>query len=118
MNVSRLRTLLRRSHSALAAIEQRWPYLLALIILLFLAVTLVLDAKRPLWNDELFTLYISRQSSLRGVWNALLTGAEQLPIFFFVVVRLFTGLLGNNSIALRLPETLGFLAMNVCTFTF
>ena len=118
MTVSTLRTVLRRSHSALAAIEQRWPYLLAPIIVLFLAVTLVLDAKRPLWNDELFTLYISRQSSLRGVWNALLTGAEQLPIFFFVLVRLSTGILGNSPLALRLPETLGFLTMNVCTFTF
>ncbi len=118
MNVSAFRTVLRRAYNALATIEQRWPYLLALVILLFLVVTLVLDAKRPLWNDELFTFYISRQSNLRGVWNALLTGAEQLPIFFFVVVRLFTGVLGNSSIALRLPETLGFLVMNVCTFVF
>jgi hypothetical protein len=118
MNVSTLRTVLRRSHSALAAIEQRWPYLLALIILLFLAVTLVLDAKRPLWNDELFTFYISGQPSLQGVWKALLTGAEQLPIFFFVFVRLFTGVFGNSPIAFRLPETLGFLVMNISTFTF
>lgn len=113
-----LRTVLRRAHAALSAIEHRWQYLLALLALLSLAVTVVLDGRRPLWNDELFTLYISHQPNLQGVWNALLTGAEQLPIFFFVIVRLFTRMFGNGPIPLRLPETIGFVVMNLCTFAF
>ncbi len=109
---------MRRSRGALAAVEQRWPYLLALLGLLFFAVNVLLDWKRPLSNDELFTFYISRQPSLHDVWNALLTGAEQLPLFFFVIVRLFTRTLGTNQISLRLPETLGFLLMSASIFFF
>src|SRR6478672_5018373 len=118
MNVSILKTVVRPSHSALAAVEQRWPYPLALLSVFFLAFNILLDAKRPLSNDELFTFYISRQPTLHDVWNALLTGAEQLPLFFFVVVRLFTRVFGTNQTTLRLPETLGFLLMSVSIFLF
>ncbi|MFL6446214.1 MAG: glycosyltransferase family 39 protein [Bryobacteraceae bacterium] len=118
MKLSTLRNVLRRSESGLFLLERKWPYLLALLSLLFLAVTVVLDSKRPLWNDELFTFYISQQPTLHDVWKTLLTGAEQLPLFFFVVTRMFTALFGANAIALRLPETIGFLVMNICTFLF
>src|SRR6478672_8670018 len=94
--LSRLRTVLGRSQSALLSLEQRWPYLLALFSGIFFAVTLLQDSTRPLWNDELFTFYISRQNSLRDVWKALLTGAEQLPLFFFAIVRLSTRLFGTS----------------------
>src|SRR4051794_29976664 len=116
--MSTLRTVLRAAYSALLAVERRWPYVLAMLVLVFLAVTVLLDSKRPFSNDELFTFYISQQHTLHDVWNTLLTGAEQLPLFFFVIVRTFTGLLGANATALRLPETLGFLLMNVCIFLF
>src|SRR3954469_13706322 len=116
--MSNFRTVVRRSHSAWVAIERKWPYVLVFFALLFFCVTALLDSRRPLSNDELFTFYISQQRTLHDVWNALLTGAEQLPIFFFVVVRMSTRLLGPTPTALRLPETLGFLAMNVCTFLF
>ncbi len=118
MNSSSLRTAFTRSRSALIAAEQKWQYLVVLLSLLFLAITILLDLKRPLSNDELFTLYISRQPTLGDVWKALLTGAEQLPLFFYVVIRLFTGLFGSNAIGIRLPITLGFLLMNFCAFLF
>ena len=117
-DVSSARTALSRSERALLAVEQRWPYLLAVFSAVFLVLSLLQDATRPLWNDELFTFYISRQNSLGDVWKALLTGAEQLPLFFFAIVRLSRGLFGTTSVALRLPETLGFLLMNISIFLF
>jgi hypothetical protein len=116
--VSRLTTILGRSQRAMLSLEQRWPYLLALFSAMFFAITVLQDSTRPLWNDELFTFYISRQNSLGDVWKALLTGAEQLPLFFFAVVRFSTRLFGTNPLALRLPETLGFLLMNISIFLF
>ena len=118
MNVTTPKAALHRSHRVLAAVERKWPFLLVSLSLLFLAFTVLLDAKRPLTNDELFTFYISRQRTLHDVWNALMTGAEQLPIFFFVITRFLSSLFGGGQVALRLPETLGFLVMNVCTFLF
>src|SRR5437764_3269286 len=117
-HVSRLRTVLSRSHSVLLVLEQRWPYLLALLSVTFLAITVLQDSTRPLWNDELFTFYISRQNSLGDVWKTLLTGAEQLPLFFFAIVRLSTRLFGTSPMALRLPETVGFLLMNISILLF
>jgi uncharacterized membrane protein len=63
---------------------------------------------RPLWNDELFTYYIGGQATFSDVWGALATGAEQLPPFFFLITRLFTGIAGHSALALRMSEILGF----------
>jgi hypothetical protein len=112
------RTAVSRSRRAMPALEQKWPYLLVLLSAVFLAVTVLQDWTRPLWNDELFTFYISRQNSLGDVWKALLTGAEQLPLFFFVIVRVSRAVFGNGPVALRLPETIGFLVMNISIFLF
>ena len=116
--MSSLTTVLGRSQRALLSLEQRWPYLLAFFSAIFLVITVLQDLTRPLWNDELFTFYISRQNSLGDVWKALLTGAEQLPLFFFALVRFSTRLFGTNPLGLRLPETVGFLLMNISIFLF
>jgi len=79
---------------------------------------LALAREKPLWNDELFTFYISRRPTLSTVWSALLTGAEQLPPFFFVLTRAATGLLGSSPLSFRVPEVLGFWLMSLCLFCF
>jgi hypothetical protein len=117
-DTSMARTAVSRFGRTMLAVEQKWPYLLAFLSAIFLVVTLLQDSARPLWNDELFTFYISRQNSLGDVWKALLTGAEQLPLFFFAIVRLFRAIFGSGSVALRLPETIGFLVMNISIFLF
>lgn len=105
-------------HTSTLEVERVWRWLLAVIVLVLLSVTLLLDSHRPFWNDELFTYYISRQPGLAGVWSALSTGAEQLPIFYFFLIRLFTSSTHAGPVAFRLPETLGFLVMCLCAFFF
>jgi hypothetical protein len=108
----------RRLENISVSSERKWPWLLSIWSALLLVLTLMLDWKRPLWNDELFTVYISQQPTLSDVWHALMTGAEQLPPFFFVIVRIFTSALGSSPIVFRLPETLGFLIMSLSLFFF
>ncbi len=85
---------------------------------IYFALTLTIATTKPLWNDELFTFYISRRPTLGAVWSALLTGAEQLPLFFYVLTRAATGLLGSSPAAFRVPEMLGFWLMSICLFWF
>ncbi len=84
----------------------------------YLLLASVLAHEKPFWNDELFTFYISQRPSLADVWNALLTGAEQIPPLFFVITRSFTAVLGPSHIGFRLPEILGFWLMSVSLFYF
>jgi hypothetical protein len=49
---------------------------------LYLIVTCLLATHKLMWNDELFTFYISRLPTLSQMWSALSTGAEVLPPFF------------------------------------
>ncbi len=61
-------------------LERRKLWFLCGVSTLYLVVTCLLAREKLLWNDELFTLYISRLSTLNDVWSALMTGAEQLPV--------------------------------------
>ncbi len=80
----------------------RW-WAMLLFTALYLPLTLERAAVKPLWEDELFTLAISRQT-LPEMYRALATGADQHPLPFYVVTHaaLATGL--PTEIAIRLPE--------------
>ena len=97
-------------------IEKKRVWFLAGFSILYLAVTGLLASQKPLWNDELYTLYIARLPSMTDVWDALSTGAEQLPPFFYVLTRASLALFGTNELSLRLPEVIGFWIMGLCLF--
>jgi hypothetical protein len=100
------------------ACERHRGWLLGIFTALYLIVVGLIAARKQLENDELFTLNIARLPSLGEVWAALLTGAEQLPPFFYVLTRASISSFGESSLALRLPAILGFLVMNLCLFRF
>jgi len=84
----------------------------------YFGITGVLCARRLLWNDELFTYYIAARPTLGDVWSFLLTGAEQLPPFFYVITRTGPAILGESAFSLRIFEMLGVAvaALSVCVF--
>ncbi|MBV9609568.1 MAG: glycosyltransferase family 39 protein, partial [Acidobacteria bacterium] len=90
--------------------------LLIAFSVVYWASTLFIAHARLLWNDELFTLYISKLPTFSAVWGALSTGAEQTPPLFYVITRAFLSVFGMSSIALRLPETIGYWVMSLCVF--
>jgi 4-amino-4-deoxy-L-arabinose transferase-like glycosyltransferase len=100
------------------AIERRGRLLLALLLAAVAAGTLLLADRKPLWNDELFTLYISRLPGLDEMWSELATGVEQTPLSFYVATRVSLDVFGGGTVAIRLPELLGFLLMSACVFLF
>jgi hypothetical protein len=96
---------------------ERRPGLVALgLAVFYLALTGVLAARRWLWNDELYTFYIARLPGLAATWDALMTGAEQLPPLVYVVTRWSHTIFGTSELATRLPAVLGFGVMTICLF--
>jgi hypothetical protein len=95
----------------------RWM-LLGLVSLAYLAGAAVLAMRRPLWNDELFTLLIADSPTLSDVWAALATGADQVPPPFQIVTRASLALFGINGFGVRVPEILGFWLMGICLYRF
>jgi hypothetical protein len=100
------------------ACEKRPFWLLCAHSVLYLLVVGLIAVRKQLENDELFTLNIARLPTISDVWSALLTGAEQLPPFFYVLTRASLSLFGESNIALRLPSILGFWVMSLCLFWF
>ena len=109
-------TTARRLSATANRIASRPHLAITLISILYFAVTLGLAHVKPLWNDELFTFYIARRPGMRGVWDALLTGAEQLPPLFYAITKASAGIFGYTHTGLRLPEILGFWLMSASLY--
>ncbi|HSU58005.1 MAG TPA: glycosyltransferase family 39 protein [Bryobacteraceae bacterium] len=118
MNDKHLQACTSKLEKALAIVERRAFWAVGFWTIFYFVLAFYLAREKPFWNDELFTFYISRLPGLSDVWRALLTGAEQLPPFFFVITRASTAFLGSGHIAFRLPEMLGFWLMSVSVFQF
>jgi mannosyltransferase len=84
----------------------------------YFAITGLIAARRPFWNDELFTYYIAMRPSLRDVWSFLLTGAEQLPLLFYIVTRADISIFGSSEFALRLPALIGLAVAALSVYWF
>ena len=89
--------------------------LLAVYTALYLLITIPIASKRLLWNDELFTLTISRQS-FHEMWRLLNTGADQLPPAFCAISHAAFALWGPHELSARAPEIFGFWLLGVCLF--
>jgi hypothetical protein len=92
-------------------LERRaWQVAAAGVLVLLAAGALGRAAARPLWHDELFTLYIAQQGSVQAVWNALGAGVDLNPPLYHVLAHWAVALLGPTALAVRLPAVLGFVA--------
>ncbi len=94
------------------------PYLVVVLFTLtYLVPTLKLAESKAIWDDEFFTLSISRNTPSE-ILKASATGADQTPPVFFFVTHTVMQLLGSSHLALRLPAILGYWLACVCLFLF
>src|SRR5262249_54774840 len=84
----------------------------------YFSVTCVLASYKLLFNDELYTLYISRVSRMSDIWAALMTGGEQTLSLLYWITRGMLAIFGENPLAIRLPEVIGYWVMSICLFSF
>ena len=79
---------------------------------LYLPLALVVAARKHLWNDELFTYYISRLGSIHAIHDALLVAADQNPPPFYWLS--YAGMnLESGTLGIRLPAIFGVWLLGV-----
>jgi 4-amino-4-deoxy-L-arabinose transferase-like glycosyltransferase len=84
----------------------------------YLVTTGVIAARRPLWNDEVYTYDFARAHGVSGVWHALETGADQAPPLSYLLTRVSVDAFGHGRLAIRLPEILAYLVFCLYTYLF
>jgi 4-amino-4-deoxy-L-arabinose transferase-like glycosyltransferase len=85
---------------------------------IYLAATSILAARRPLWNDEIYTYDFAQTSGVGGLWRALESGADQAPPLSYLLTRASVGAFGVSRLTIRLPEVVAFLVFCVCAYLF
>jgi hypothetical protein len=113
-----IETALRWGNRFAERVERAPVVSLLILSAAYWGMTLVLAARKLMWNDELYTFYISTLPTMRDVWEALMSRGEQTPPFFYMPTRLAFDLFGVNNISVRLPEMLGFCLMGWCVYVF
>src|SRR5262245_16333995 len=100
----------------MASTERRTTFAVLGLLLVVLAGTATVRASaKPLWFDELFTVYLSRLEP-GTLWRALSSGADLNPPGFYLLVKMAHVLFDEGPIASRLPSIVGFLLMTATLF--
>jgi hypothetical protein len=99
-------------------LEAKPTYFILGFSLLYFLVVAILSNEKVLWNDEMYTLYFSRMQLWPDLWRALATGGDQLAPGSIILTKASVRVFGENHIAIRLPETIGFLILSLCLYRF
>jgi hypothetical protein len=92
--------------------------LLGILVFYVIVRGVVAAAARPFWVDEILTLAIAGQPSLRALWNAVERGFDSAPPGFYLVERAALGLVRHKEVALRLPPIFSFPCTLLCVFVY
>jgi len=93
----------------------RWA---VVIVLAFLACSLIRDARNKMWLDELYTLYVARQAGPREIARAIIEGIDGAPPVYALMVHSILPVIRREELAVRLPSTLGYCGMVLCLLSF
>jgi hypothetical protein len=116
--MSRVQRIARWVNRLAAHADRSLVLPIAVLSLLYLAVTIVFAQRKLMWNDELYTYYMARLPTMSDVWAALISRGEQTPPFFYWTTRVSFHLFGVNNLSVRLPEIIGFWVMLAALYVF
>ena len=108
---------LRVSDEINAALNRHIRLVVVLFVLLFLACTIVQDIRKPMWVDEFYTLYTSRQATPAEIYKATIDGCDSM-LLYDMTVHAILPVVRIDELAVRLPATLGFCCMIVFLLAF
>jgi hypothetical protein len=88
----------------------------AVFTVIYAIPTVYLAHLKLFWDDEFFTLYLSRTPTWHDLLQALATGADQHPPSFYYLTHLMTTVFGSGHVTVRLPAILGFWLLCICLY--
>ena len=100
----------------LAALPISERLCLGTVLLLFFVAALHSARLRPLWFDELSTLFMVSTPTLGAMFHAIPTDGN--PPLYFILARLFLHLPLSTEFALRLPALLAYLVAALTVYQF
>jgi hypothetical protein len=83
---------------------------------LYILPSMVLARQKLIWDDEFFTLYLSKIPNWSELWRALSTGADQHPPTFYYLTHLIFRFAGASHLTLRSTAIAGFGVSCVCLY--
>src|SRR4051812_45395177 len=89
-------------HSLAAWMGSNRTSLLVAFSAIYFGLAALSASRVPLWADEILTAYLTR-FSWHDLWGAMADGTDIEPPLFHVITRIFTGLFGEHTLAIRLP---------------
>jgi hypothetical protein len=99
------------------AFEARGSLLVFGIFLpVYLSIATIIARRKLIWDDEFFTLYLSRPHTMAQMLEGLKTGADQHPPLFYYLIHQITAVFGLSHFTLRLLPIAGFGLMCICLF--
>src|SRR5215471_17464025 len=98
--------------------KDRGSSLVAVVLaLFFLATSIYISVKRPLWFDELGTLRIAKLPDLGTVWQVQQTfQADSAPIVYHLLVRVLFHLSGRTDLIARYLAAVAMIAAMLVVF--
>ena len=100
-------------------LARRWETLLIVgLSAVYFLTCWQISSSRPLWNDEIFTLYLSRYDNWAGLLGWLRMAADQQPPLFYVLTHWSLGLIGDETLAVRVPGMVGVWAAGLGVYLF
>lgn len=101
---------------ATRALDRHHLWVLAAIIALYVAVTVIRSRATPLWHDEIYTVLLSRQPDFGAVWRAAKSGADAAPPLNLFLTHVAESLAGRGSVVARAPAMIAYCVMSVVIF--
>ena len=95
----------------------RWTLIGGVIVTVLLFAVLAAHW-RPLWYDELFTLYVASEPTFGDVLRALMNGADTNPPVDYLLRHASLASFGDSSVAFRWPSAAAFVAGQLAIFAY
>jgi hypothetical protein len=102
------RSLSSRLSSAWAYCTDSRAIAYIFFMVVYVIPNIVLARHKLMWDDEFFTLYLSKTASWNDLWRALSTGADQHPPSFYYLTHLILRAAGPSHLTLRFTALFGF----------
>ena len=106
------------AHTISALLSRYYWFIVSFFTTVLMILAMVVDFRRKLWLDELYTLFSANQKSIWDIIKASLEGCDVAPPLYAILVHALLPLIPSEEFAVRLLATLGYSAMVLLTAAF